>query len=99
MTNPGLRDWFLRRMGQLLATTFSPENVVSKIQARYALLGPEMEAECKRWGWTTATWKRYGQRMIRYARSRPADLVGYLTADFKLTQDQAREYFGGVGEP
>ena len=97
MANAGLRDWFLRRMGQLLATTFSPENVVSKIQTRYTLLEPEMEAECKRWGWTTATWKRYGQRMIRYAKSRPASLVGYLTADFKLTEAQAREYFGGVG--
>ena len=43
------------------------------------------------------TWKRYGQRMIRYAKSRPASLVGYLTADFKLTEAQAREYFGGVG--
>ena len=56
-----------------------------------------MEAECKRWGWTTATWKRYGQRMIRYAKNRPGDLVQYLTRDFKLTDAQAKDYFGGVG--
>ena len=97
MKNAGLRDWFLRRMGQLLATTFSAENVTAKIQARYALLEPEMEAECKRWSWTTATWKRYGQRMLNYAKSRPTNLVGYLTADFKLTAEQAEAYFGGVG--
>ena len=95
MKNAGLRDWFLRRMGELLATTFSAENVTRKIQARYTLLEPEMEAECKRWNWTTATWKRYGQRMINYAKSRPANLVNYLTADFKLTDEQAREYFSG----
>ena len=97
MKNAGLRDWFLRRMGELLATTFSAENVTGKIQARYALLEPEMEAECKRWNWTTATWKRYGQRMINYAKSRPANLVKYLTADFKLTAAQAEAYFGRVG--
>lgn len=95
MKNATLRDWFLRRMGELLATTFSAENVTAKIQARYALLEPEMAAECKRWDWTTATWKRYGQRMINYARSRPANLVKYLTADFKLTEAQAAQYFGG----
>ena len=97
MNNAGLRDWFLRRMGQLLATTFSAENVTAKIQARYTLLEPEMAAECKRWGWTTATWKRYGQRMMRYAKNRPGDLVQYLTRDFKLTDAQAKDYFGGVG--
>ena len=97
MKNAGLRDWFLRRMGQLLATTFSAENVTAKIQARYALLEPEMEAECARWGWTTATWRRYGQRMMNYAKSRPANLAQYLITDFKLTDEQAREYFGGVG--
>ena len=97
MKNAGLRDWFLRRMGQLLATTFSTENVTAKIQARYTLLEPEMEAECKRWNWTTATWKRYGQRMINYARSRPANLIQYLTADFRLTEEQAEAYFGKAG--
>ena len=96
MKNAGLRDWFLRRMGQLLATTFSAENVTARIQARYALLEPEMEAECKRWNWTTATWKRYGQRMINYAKSRPANLVQYLTADFRLSAEQAQAYFGNV---
>lgn len=96
MKNDGLRDWFLRRMGQLLATTFSAENVTGKIRARYALLEPEMEAECKRWNWTTATWKRYGQRMLNYAKSRPANLIQYLNANFKLTEAQAQEYFGGA---
>ena len=94
MKNAALRDWFLRRMGRLLATTFSADNVTAKIRARYALLEPEMEAECKRWGWTTANWKRYVQRMARYAQSRPKHLIQYLTADFKLTETQAQDYFG-----
>ncbi len=96
MKNAALRDWFLRRMGQLLASAFSAENVTAKIQARYALLEPEMEAECKRWGWTTANWKRYVQRMARYAKRRPENLIQYLTADFRLTEAQAQDYFGAA---
>jgi hypothetical protein len=96
MKNAALRDWFLRRMGQLLASAFSAENVTGKIQARYALLEPEMEAECKRWGWTKANWKRHVQRMARYAKSRPKNLIQYLTEDFRLTEAQAQDYFGAA---
>ena len=96
MKNAGLKDWFLRRMGELLATTFSAENVTAKIQQRYTVLEPEMGAECKRWGWSTATWKRYGQRMLAYARSRPKNMVEYLVDDFNLTDAQAQAYFSGV---
>ena len=96
MKNAALRDWFLRRMGQLLASAFSAENVTGKIQARYDLLEPEMAAECKRWGWTKANWKRHVQRMARYAQSRPKNLIQYLTEDFRLTEAQARDYFGAA---
>ena len=74
----------LRRMGELLATTFSAENVTAKIQARYNLLEDEMKAECKRWKWSTASWKRYGQRMLSYSASRPANLIKYLADDFSF---------------
>ena len=94
MSNAGMRDWFLRRMGELLATTFSAQHVTSLIEARYAVLQPEMAAECKRWNWSVATWKRYGARMTSYAKSRPKNLIKYLTDDFHLTDAQARAYFG-----
>lgn len=96
MENATLRDWFLRRMGELLASTFSAENVTGKIRDRYNLLEPEMGAECKRWDWSKATWKRYGQRLINYAKRRPKDLIEYLTDDFNLTKDQAQMYFGAA---
>ena len=96
MKNAGLKDWFLRRMGELLATTFSAGHLTEMIQARYAILEPEMPAECKRWNWSLATWKRYGQKMLAYAQSRPRNMVEYLTDDFNLTAAQAQEYFGAV---
>ena len=96
MQNASMRDWFLRRFGELLATTFSAEHVTGLIEARCALLEPEMAAECSRWGWATDTWKRYCVRLRNYARRRPKDLIGYLTEDFRLTDEQAGEYFGGA---
>ena len=94
MRNASARDWFLRRMGQLLATAFTTENVVGKVKARYAVLEPEMAAECKRWDWSLATWRRYGNRLVAYARTRPANLIGYLKDNFHLSDAQAQDYFG-----
>ena len=94
MKNAEMRDWFLRRMGELLATTFSADNVVAKIQERYAILEPEMAAECKRWGWSLTTWKNYGRRIVSYAKNRPKNMIEYLKDDFNLSDIQVQDYFG-----
>ena len=94
MKNAGMRDWFLTRFGELLATTFSARNVTEKIKQRYELLDPEMDWEFKRWGWTRATWKHYVTKITSYARNRPTNLIQYLTDDFRLSAAQARTYFG-----
>ena len=96
MKNAALRDWFLRRFGELLATTFSAEHVTEMIRERYALLEPEMPGECARWNWTVSTWKHYVAKMTRYAQKRPEQLIEYLTDDFHLTAAQARSYFGAA---
>lgn len=94
MTNAALKDYFLTRMGSLLATTLSAQSVTEKIQRRYDTLLPEMPANCKRWKWSVDRWKRYGQKLVRYARTRPKALIGYLVDDFKLSDAQAETYFG-----
>ena len=96
MENAETRDWFLRRMGDLLRSTFSAENVVSRIEARYNLIAPEMEANCARWGWSLSTWQESVGEIVRFAKSRPKKMVGYLVKSFDLTEEQAREYFYGV---
>ena len=96
MQDPATRDYFLRRMGELMRTTFSAENVVSRIEARYNLIAPEMEANCARWGWSLSSWQKAGSKFVSYAKSRPKKMVGYLTESFGLTPAQAEEYFAGV---
>ena len=94
MRNDTLRDYFLTRFGQLLATTLSAENVSAKFQARHDLLAEEMAQTCKRWKWKYSTWEKWVQRSIRYAQNRPKQLIGFLTETFRLSDAQAQGYFG-----
>lgn len=96
MDNAKIKDYFLTRMGELLATTFSAENVTSKIYARYQILEPEMKKNCRRWDWSVDTWKNFGNKMISYARSRPAKLIGYFQDEFHLNKSQMQKYFGAA---
>lgn len=94
MKNARTRKYFLTRMGKLLATTFSAENVASKIKARYNKLKAEMPRNCKRWGWSTKTWKRYCEAMFKYSKTRPKKLIGYFKKAFRLSDKQMKKYFG-----
>ena len=92
--NAKVKDYFLTRFGQLLATTLSTENIVGKIEARRALLADEIERTCARWKWDVSTWKAYTDRMVSYATKRPAKMIGYLTSTFSLSESQQQKYFG-----
>ena len=96
MKNDAVRERFLRRMGELLSTTFSAEGVIARIDARCALLEPEMERHCRRWGWSVSTWKSACDRMRRYALERPVKLRKYLISAFGLTEAEAEEYLGAA---
>ena len=98
MSNSEVKEYFLTRFGQLLATTLSTGNLEAKITARAELIKPEMSANCKRWGWKTATWVRYVNEMIDYARKRPATLMKDLKKTFKLSDMQQQMYFGEAME-
>ena len=96
MKNDKVRDYFLTRMGELLATTFSTENVLAKIQERYDILLPEMEMHCERWDWSLSSWRNYGNKMVSYARERPAKLIAYFQETLNLTDAQMQTYFGAA---
>ena len=98
MSNRDVRDYFLTRFGQLLATTLSSENVEAKIMARAELIKSEMTLNCKRWNWRKDVWKRYVEEIIGYARKRPAWLIQDLCKTFKLSKAEREMYFGDAIE-
>ncbi|MBQ8110067.1 MAG: CotH kinase family protein [Clostridia bacterium] len=96
MENAQLRDAFLSRMGQLLRTTFSAENVISRFKARRDLIAPEMAANCARWGWSVDKWRGECDKFESYAITRPARLVEYLGMAFELSEEESLAYFAGI---
>ena len=96
MKNAGMKDYFLTRMGELLATTFSADNVTGKIRERTKALNAEMKRNCKRWGWSTSTWERYVSAMTKYAKSRPGKLMNYFKKTMRLSDGKMDRYFGAA---
>ena len=96
MKNAKLKDYFLTRMGQLMASTFSAGYVNTLIESRRATLESEMLMTCARWGWSTETWTNYVNGMSSYAKSRPGKLLDYIKSAFGLSTEQMQRYFGAA---
>lgn len=94
MQNAAIRDRFLTRMGELLATSFTPQNVIGKLKVRYDAIGAEMEKNCARWGTDYAGWQKNVKKLAEYASTRTEKLIGYFQTTFRLTDDQVQRYFG-----
>ena len=89
-----VREYFLTRAGELMATNLTSKNIVSKIEARRALIKDEMVHNCKRWKWKYSTWESAVDRIVSYAKSRPGKMVGYFQEAFKLSDVDMQRYFG-----
>ena len=94
MQNAEVREYFLTRAGELLATNLCSENIVGKIEARRELIKDEMVYNCKRWKWKYSDWEKNVNRIIRYAQNRPGKMIGYFKEAFKLSDTDAQRYFG-----
>ena len=96
MHNAKMRDAFLTRFGELLATSFSSENVVGKIQKTYEAIKEDMKNNTARWGWKYSTWEKQVAKIVDYAETRPARLMGFLKSGFNLSDAQMEAYFGAA---
>ena len=94
MKNSEVRDYFLTRMGELLASNFSGPAVTARIEARRDLIKDEMVYNCKRWKWKYSYWEKSVDRIVAYAQARPAQLIQYLQESFKLSDSDTQRYFG-----
>lgn len=96
MKNATVRDWFLTRFGELLATDLSSEAVLGKIQEVYTDLAPEMSLHCERWDWSVSSWKKNGEGFISYTRKQTARIITSLIEQFNLTDAQTQQYLGAA---
>ena len=94
MKNAKVRDWFLRRMGKLLATTLSAENVKACFTEQGKAIYEEMQRTCERWGWSFSSWQKNMNKVLKFAEERPVKLMGYFQKAFKLSDAEMWDYFG-----
>ena len=95
MRNPTFRDQFLTYLGEMLATTFSTENVLEKFEAQYRRIEPLLPEYVEKWNYKL----NYGIRVvINYAKERPAKLIGYFKncKALGLTDADMQKYFGAA---
>ncbi len=94
MENEGMKDYFLTLLGERLATVWSSDVLVRKIDERKALLDPEMPATYSRWNNSLSRWEEKVAGLRSYALTRPAKLIGYIADYEDMSDAQIEEYFG-----
>ncbi len=98
MQNAGVRDRFLKLMGELLASDYSSENVLKAFKARYDLVYDEIKPTLAAWNMSEETYGSYMLKLYEYAETRPEKLMGYIKTAFSLSDEQMQTYFGKATE-
>ena len=91
MANPRFRDEFLTYFGQMVATNFSTENVLARIQERWDLLSPFLDEY--RTHWKTQLDSGLGV-LTKYAKERPEKIIRYFQSVLNLSNEELERYFG-----
>lgn len=95
MKNAEFRRQFLERLSELMATTLSDENVLSRIDDYEALLAPEVERDRLRWNSSYSSWQ-YSVNSLRkmVTNGLLEDCVSHLRIYIGLTNEEVQMYFG-----
>ncbi len=96
MKNDRFRDEFLTYFGEQLATTYSTQNVLSKIEERYNALLPELPAQFAKWGQTESEYRADLKVLVSYAEDRPTKLLGWFKDALNLSNTEMQTYFGAA---
>ena len=98
MKNDRTRDWFLTFLGQEMATTYSTESLLGRIEAYRSLVAPILKDQLDRWGMSEETYNSEVEKLREYARTRPMRMLQFLKGaeNLHLTREEMERYFGGV---
>ena len=87
-------------MVEQLATTFSTENVLARMQERYQILDPLLDDQFAKWGQSRSNYESAMKVMIQYAQQRPTKIIQYFSgrgvsgSKISMTDEQLQHYFG-----
>lgn len=88
MSQPALREQFLRRFAFRLEGAFSAQRVLSAIEETKEALAPEMPRHAKRWGDSVDRWEAAVAEMETFVQRRPLLLMEELRQVFGMTAEE-----------
>ncbi len=92
LKNPEFKKAFLSRMAWQMNTIWTEETVGARIDELVALIGRDMEKDCKRWNREYSTWQGWVQDLRDYVPKRNKYLLTCIQDYFDLSKAQMREY-------
>ncbi len=68
--NADFRNQYYARYADMISTTFSCDNMLTKLDSLIAIIEPEMPRHIARWGGTTTEWKKNVKRLRTFIEKR-----------------------------
>lgn len=97
MKNPGLRDRFLRIVGEMMAGPWSTEVIQAKVDERYGQIHEDAVQTFVYFNeGTEKRWNNYIKRFYNYAAVRPQKYLEYIQDTLDFSDAEMREYFGAA---
>jgi len=96
MKNAAFRARFLSRLGELLRTTLSDENMAANIASIAAILEDEVPRDLERWWQSSGRFKRQLSNLNNYVDGRVAVMVSDAVDYFNMTDEEVALYFDGL---
>ena len=100
MKNDVFRDRFLTYLGEKMATTFAPENVLKLIEEFHSMLEPILPDQLARWEKVMTESEHIAamKKFTDYAKDRPLRMLQFLKGaeNLHLTRSEMEHYFGGI---
>ena len=96
MKNDRFRDEFLTYFGEQLATTFSTQSIMRKIEERYDLIDGLLPEYLEKLGMSTEKYNQQLKKFVEYAESRPTKILEYFDGVFNFSDADMEKYFGAA---
>ena len=96
MKNARIRDRFLTYLGQKMATTYTAEFILGRIEEYYNVAKAITADDLERWGLKQKTYNQELQNLVNYTRNRPGRMLQFLkySENLHLTREEMERYFG-----
>ena len=96
LENDDVKDYFLKRMAELMQGTFSTDNIISVIENYKESIYYDMQYQFAKWGGSYERWEKYVDRLENNVRKYASNALKGVKECFDLSSAEMTEYFGQI---